>query len=100
VLKSKKNLVIFPEGTRTTDGSIGDFKKTFAILSRELNVPIVPVSIHGAFEAMPRGRFFPTPFSKIKVEYLTPVYPENYSYDMLSDKVRTLIQRKLDIQKG
>jgi long-chain acyl-CoA synthetase len=99
VLKRKKNLIIFPEGTRTTDGTLGDFKKTFAILSRELNVPIVPVSIQGAFEAMPRGRIFPLPFRRIRVEFLQPVYPENHSYDSLSDKVRALIQYKLDLQR-
>ncbi len=96
VLKKKKNLIIFPEGTRTRDGSLGDFKKTFAILSRELNVPIVPVSIQGAFEAMPRGRIFPTPFRRIRVEFLKPVYPGNHTYDALSDIVRTRIQHKLD----
>jgi long-chain acyl-CoA synthetase len=100
VLKKNKNLIIFPEGTRTKDGSLGDFKKTFAILSRELNIPIVPVSIHGAFEAMPRGRFFPTPFRRIIVEFMKPVYPGNHSYDDLSDIVRTDIQQKLNAQAG
>ena len=96
VLRKKKNLIIFPEGTRTKDGTLGDFKKTFAILSRELNVPIVPVSIQGAFEAMPPGRIFPMPFSRIQIEFLKPVYPENQSYDALSDIVKSHIQNKLD----
>jgi long-chain acyl-CoA synthetase len=96
VLKKEKNLIIFPEGTRTRDGKLGDFKKTFAILSRELNVPIVPVSIHGAYEAMPRGRIFPVPFRRIFVEFMKPIYPGNFSYDDLSDKVRENIQQKLE----
>lgn len=96
VLKKKKNLIIFPEGTRTRDGKLGDFKKTFAILSRELNVPIVPVSIHGAYEAMPRGRIFPVPFRRIFVEFMKPVYPGNFSYDDLSERVREDIQQKLE----
>ncbi|MBO6060059.1 MAG: 1-acyl-sn-glycerol-3-phosphate acyltransferase, partial [Bacteroidaceae bacterium] len=54
VLRQGKNLVIFPEGARTHDGKMQEFKKTFAILSKELNVPILPVRIEGAFEAMPR----------------------------------------------
>ncbi|MDA3883416.1 MAG: AMP-binding protein [Bacteroidales bacterium] len=95
VLRRKKNLIIFPEGTRSSDGQLGDFKKTFAILSRELNVPIVPVSINGAYEAMPRGRIIPRPFRKIQIEVLTPVYPENHTYDSLSDKVRSLIEYTL-----
>jgi long-chain acyl-CoA synthetase len=100
VLKERKNLIIFPEGTRTRDGSLGDFKKTFAILSRELNVPVVPVSIHGAYEAMPRGRVFPTPFRSIIVEFLAPVYPENHSYESLSEMVRDNIQNKLELLRG
>jgi long-chain acyl-CoA synthetase len=95
VLRRKKNLIIFPEGTRTSDGQLGDFKKTFAILSRELNVPVVPVSINGAYEAMPRGSIFPRPFRKIHVEVLSPVYPENHTYDSLSEKVRMLIEHTL-----
>ena len=98
VLKRKKNLIIFPEGTRTIDGTLGDFKKTFAILSRELNVPIVPVSINGAFEAMPKGRIFPTPFRKIQVEFLKPVYPENHTYDSLSEEVQSRIKYKLNLK--
>ncbi len=97
VLRKKRNLIIFPEGTRTKDGKMGDFKKTFAILSRELNVPVVPVSISGAFEALPKGSFFPKPFKKIKVEFHQPIYPENHSYDSLSDLVRNKIERNVDV---
>ncbi|MBN2167040.1 MAG: AMP-binding protein [Marinilabiliaceae bacterium] len=83
-LKKQKNLIIFPEGTRTRDGYLGDFKKTFAILSRELNIPIIPVSIKGAYDVLPRGARFPKPFKKVSVEFLEAVYPENSSYDALS----------------
>lgn len=93
VLRHHKYLVIFPEGTRSANGKLGDFKKTFAILSRELNIPIVPVSIKGAIDALPRGSKFPRPFKKISVEYLTPVYPENHSYDSLADAVKQRIMQ-------
>ncbi|WP_430810656.1 MULTISPECIES: AMP-binding protein [unclassified Carboxylicivirga] len=86
-LKKKKKLIIFPEGTRSFDGSLGEFKKTFAILSRELNVPIVPVSIKGAVNALPRGSKFPRPFKKVSVEFLKPVYPSGESYEMLAELV-------------
>lgn len=93
VLRKKKNLIIFPEGTRTKDGTLGEFKKTFAILSRELNVPVVPVTIRGAFEALPKGSIFPKPFKKIRVEFHPPVYPENHSYESLSDLVKNKIEK-------
>jgi long-chain acyl-CoA synthetase len=96
VLKQDKNLMIFPEGTRSGDGKLGQFKKTFAILSRELNVPIVPVSITGAYEALPRGSWFPKPWKKIKIEFLKPIYPESMSYDNLSELVKSKIQLNMD----
>jgi long-chain acyl-CoA synthetase len=95
VLRRQKNLIIFPEGTRTANGHLGDFKKTFAILASELKVPVVPVSISGAFEALPRGSIFPKPWKKIRVEFLAPVYPENHSYESLASNVRERIQQKL-----
>ena len=42
VLKNNKKLIIFPEGARTRDGELHEFKKTFAILAKDLNVPIYP----------------------------------------------------------
>lgn len=95
VLRSNRNIIIFPEGTRTFNGKLGDFKKTFAILSAELNVPIVPVSIKGAYEALPRGRFIPKPWKKITVEFLKPVFPEKMSYDALAEAVKQKIAVKI-----
>jgi len=100
VLKQKKNLMIFPEGTRSANGDLGDFKKTFAILSRELNIPIVPVSISGANYAMPKGSFFPKPFKKISVEFLKPIYPKNMSYENITNTVRDKIKENLSILKN
>lgn len=87
VLKRGKNIIIFPEGTRTHTGELGDFKKTFAILSRELNVPVVPVAIKGAYDALPRGTHFPRPWKKINVKFLQPINPDKHSYDSLKDAV-------------
>lgn len=95
VLKSGRNIIIFPEGTRTKDGSMGEFKKTFAILSSELNVPIVPVVIAGAYKALPRGKWLPRLFSKIDVRFLQPVYPVGHTYDSLSNVVRSRIAKCL-----
>ncbi len=95
VLKQKKNLLIFPEGTRSENGDVGHFKKTFAILSRELNIPIVPVTISGANYAMPKGSFFPKPFKRVTVEFLKPIYPKNMSYEHISNTVRNKIKENL-----
>nr|MDA3893947.1 AMP-binding protein [Salinivirgaceae bacterium] len=92
VLRMGKNIIIFPEGTRTKDGTLGDFKQMFAILSKELNVPVVPVAINGAFKALPTGKKFPRFFTPVTVDFLKPVYPENQSYDAITEKVKSDIQ--------
>ncbi len=93
VLKDNKNIIIFPEGTRSTDGKLKDFKKTFAIISKELNIPIIPVVISGADKAQPINTKKLKFFSKIKISFLPAVYPqENDTYDTLKEKVKSLIE--------
>jgi long-chain acyl-CoA synthetase len=88
VLKSGRSLIIFPEGTRTRDGLIGSYKKTFAILAHELNIPVVPVSIQGAYEALPSGGRFPKPWAPVRVKFLPPVSPAGLTVDELREQVR------------
>ncbi len=95
VLKNGKKLIIFPEGTRTKNGAIGDFKRTFAILSKELNVPIIPVAINGSFLAMPAGSHFPKPFSKIQIDFMPAIYPNNHTYESLKELVKEKIAGKI-----
>ncbi|HOW52438.1 MAG TPA: AMP-binding protein [bacterium] len=95
VLKKKKSIIIFPEGTRTRDGHIGNFRETFAILAAELKVPVVPVAIRGAFEAFPRGRFIPRPWRSISVTYLPQITPDGRTYQALAAEVRDAIAAEL-----
>jgi long-chain acyl-CoA synthetase len=91
VVKQGKKILIFPEGTRTLDGEIGSFKKTYAILSAELNVPVVPVVIKGAYEAMSSGAKKIKWGEHISVEFLPAVYPENHTPEELNELVRQQI---------
>jgi long-chain acyl-CoA synthetase len=97
-LKDGKKVIIFPEGTRSKTGELGQFKKTFAILSTELNVPIVPVAIDGAHRALPIGSKFPRPWAKVRVKFLTPVYPEGRTPESLAEDVQRSIQTSLSKQ--
>ena len=58
-LRNGKVLLVFPEGTRTIDGRLGEFKKGSAILACELGVPVVPVGLKGAYRDVASGRQFP-----------------------------------------
>jgi long-chain acyl-CoA synthetase len=95
VLKKGKNLLIFPEGTRTSTGALGDFKQTFAILSQEMNVPVIPVVIKGSYDILPAGARIPRLFKKVSVEFLAPVYPESHSYESLKNAVHQRMASKL-----
>ncbi len=91
VVKQGKKILIFPERTRTLSGEIGKFKKTYAILSTELNVPIVPVAISGAYEAMSSGAKKMNRGEKITIEFLPAVYPEKMSPEELNEVVKQRI---------
>ena len=95
VLQRGNNMVIFPEGTRTRDGKLAEFKKTFAILSRELNIPIVPVVLQGAYAAILNRKVFPKFRQAIQVAFLPPIFPEDLSYDALTEKVYQRIKQHL-----
>jgi len=97
VLKKGKKIIIFPEGTRTKTGKPGEFKKTFAILSKELNIPVVPVAINGAYRAMPGKSVFPRPFSRIRVSFSQPIYPKGFSSDELARMVQEKINKMVSV---
>lgn len=87
VLREGKNLVIFPEGARTRDGELQEFKKTFAILAKEMNIPVVPFGIRGAYEAMPYGSGFPKA-SPIDIKFFDEIEPEELTIDEIVQDTR------------
>lgn len=56
ILKDGISLMIFPEGSRTYDGKMGEFKKGAFLLADELQLPVVPLTIDGSFEVLPRTK--------------------------------------------
>jgi 1-acyl-sn-glycerol-3-phosphate acyltransferase len=71
-LEKDDMVVIYPEGTRTRDGGLQEFKGGALLAARMAGVPIVPCGIRGAFEAWPRGRTIPRP-KKIAVRFGPPI---------------------------
>lgn len=59
---------VFPEGTRSKDGSVHPFRNGVEFLVRRTGAPVLPVGIDGAFRAMPRGAWLPRP-RKIVVRF-------------------------------
>lgn len=61
VLRGGTSLVVFPEGARTWNGKMRPFKRGAFILANEFALPLVPVTIDGAFDIMPRTSKIPRP---------------------------------------
>ncbi|MDD2566657.1 MAG: 1-acyl-sn-glycerol-3-phosphate acyltransferase [Thiovulaceae bacterium] len=93
-LREDANIVIFPEGARTRDGNLLEFRPFFAILSKEFNVPVVPVLIDGSFEALPPGKRFFRP-KKIQVHYLEPIFPEGLSVKEIVKQTKDAIEEDI-----
>lgn len=75
-------LLVFPEGTRTEDGSVGRMKPGIGMLAERAAVPIVPVLIDGAYEALPKGARFPRLCKgRISVVFGKPLPPVNDKND-------------------
>jgi len=65
IRNEKLNVAVFPEGTRSPEGTMLPFKKGAFLLAIKAQVPIVPVAIHGSGTTLPRGSFriFPCPLT-------------------------------------
>jgi 1-acyl-sn-glycerol-3-phosphate acyltransferase len=99
ILRSGASLIIFPEGTRTRDGSLGKFKTGAAYLAHHLGKEILPVTIRGAYSIFPRGEIFPRFFSKVKGSVVVgePVDPRGFaSIEALNAHVRSVIAEQMD----
>jgi 1-acyl-sn-glycerol-3-phosphate acyltransferase len=89
---------IFPEGTRSKDGTLGEFKTGAVRLAIEMDVPIVPMAVIGSRNALPKGNLVMKP-TQVKVRVGDPLYYRDYdintvSYEdirRLTDELRTIV---------
>ena len=88
-------LLIFPEGGRSKDGTMGRFKAGAAALSMSAGVPCVPVALVGASAAMPRGRNWPLPGRQpVTVVFGAPMSAtEGESADDFAKRLRHAVRR-------
>lgn len=91
------SILFFPEGTRSSDGNIGDFKLGAFYNAIQTNVPIVPVLITGTFKAMPKTTLKIEP-SLCTLKLLSPILPpeencgdEKTRAQMLADQAKKAI---------
>ena len=96
-LKKRVSVMIFPEGTRSADGSLGQFKDGAFRLAIESGAPILPLVVHGTRTAL-RKHDWRLGDSRAEVRVLQPISTDGLTeadVPALRDRVRTLIADEL-----
>ncbi len=88
---------VFPEGTRSATGALGEMKPGFASIVRRAKKPVVPVGVSGAFQALPMGGWFLRPV-RVRVVFGEPLTVEEldrYSARGQEDALVELIRARI-----
>jgi 1-acyl-sn-glycerol-3-phosphate acyltransferase len=103
LIEQRWNVLVFPEGTRSRDGSIGKVRSGAAVIAAHHGIPIVPIYVSGTHDAMPPGQNWPKRkpgrlFSrrhKVEVRFGDPIPPRDPSERReVMDEVRAFWERK------
>ena len=89
------NILLFPEGQRSVDGRLADFREGVGMMVPNLNVPVVPVAIQGGEEILPRGAAFPRR-GKIKIAFGKPFVPAQGSFAEITEQIKAEILKLLE----
>lgn len=81
ILSSNNVMAMFPEGTRSKTGELGEFKRGAALIASRADVPIVPVKIVGNYRL----------FSKMELRIGEPLYPTKENKKTLTDELYKII---------
>jgi len=97
-VKNGITLLIFPEGTRSPDGKLGEFKKGSLLIILKSMSPIVPVLVKGSYDLLPKGTLHIKP-GRINVKIFPVVHPGEMEVNERKDilkKVRDMLVSELD----
>ena len=94
LINKPRSILLFPEGTRTLDGSLGKFKKGGLLLSKDINLSIVPIAFIGTFNLLSKGSHVINN-ETIKLKIGEPISPHEYSELELANYVKEKVQELL-----
>lgn len=77
-LRSGLHILVYPEGTRSPDGRLSNFKKGPFFLAKETQAPIIPIALSGTQKMMRKGSYAISP-GLAKVQLLPAVEPSDYA---------------------
>ena len=93
LLKQGVSVLVFPEGTRTPNGEIQEFKTALFILPIRSRIPVVPVLIEGTFQALKRGSILVNPVP-LKLTFFDPIPADSFEVqdrDTFAEKVHQIL---------
>lgn len=98
-------VLIFPEGTRSSDGQVKPFKDGAFLIAIKKNVPVIPIALHGTSRSLPKQGFVLRETADCRVRVLDPVHPERFGGDVeaLREHVRSVIvgeKKRLETETG
>jgi len=97
VINDQNSIMIFPEGKRSNQKDLLPFKKGAAYISKDFQLPIIPVVTHNAHNLMKKGEVW-LRSGEIIIEILNPInYSEELTVEELTAKIFNLIDEKLKI---
>ena len=95
-------IALFPEGTRTLDGQLQEFKRGFVHIMRAAELDVLPVTLNGLFELKPKTRFTINPFVRLRVVINKPLTfseLQNLPNEEIVNRVKSILQAGLNKNK-
>lgn len=92
-LRRNESVLIFPEGSRTSDGQLQPFMSGFVALAKRVDLPMLPVGIDGPFECWPAGSKFPK-MGFIHVVFGPPIQPHEIG-GLDDQQITQLLQERI-----
>ncbi|MFN4190055.1 MAG: lysophospholipid acyltransferase family protein [Pseudothermotoga sp.] len=91
-LANGNSLLVFPEGTRSVDGTIGKFKTAIFKVAKKLNVKVLPISIWGTIFLVPKRSLFLNP-GPVSMIIHPPIDPKDYpNEEELAQRVEEIVR--------
>lgn len=102
LMRNKRySYLVFPEGTRTRDGLLGPFRRGGFFLAMETGATIVPITIEGTFELMPKGQWYARK-GRVRIGFHDPVPVSGWTPETMSgliERVREAILERSETSR-
>jgi long-chain acyl-CoA synthetase len=93
LVDSGYSILIFPEGRRTSDGSMHAFRPGVGLMAVRLRIPVVPVHLRGLYEVLPVHESWPKP-GPARVRFGAPLsFAENEDYKKATEAIEEAVRR-------